>query len=311
MYGTKETPQKRAVKADDSFDGKNLNNIKINNSNTSSNAIADQSVMNTNLISIVGVQQESQTSSSSSSSIFNILQDQRNRKSTLFSNPITTTNSYVNQQTSDTFYSKNDENDEFFTSLDYKKKISNKFNYDIFKYKPTIAFTSAIPTTTKPTTASTTTSNMKNYNQRYDYYSGGSEDVTVDDEEDQDLENYHETNSNNYNDLDYEAKDNINYDNSDYILNGEDKGAIKDTKLSSSVTLKTKLRPSVKQGESVVPFKALSNEFQLNNERSSVSEYSTSFSLSYLRMYKFSNFFLLVIFLQFNFNFENVLNFFL
>lgn len=124
---------------------------------------------------------------------------------------------------------------------------------------------------------------MKNYNQRYDYYSGGSEDVTVDDDE----ENYHETNSNNYNDLDYDSKDNINYDNSDYILNGEDKGS----KQASSVTLKTKLRPSVKPGELIVPFKSLSNEFQLNNERSSISEYSTSSCLSFFSMSKFPNIF--------------------
>jgi hypothetical protein len=304
LYGTKETPQKRAVKADDLFNGKNLNNVKLTNSSNNSNISSggEQLDINSNSISIVNVQQKEPQTSPSSSSIFNILQDQRNRKSKLFSSAISTTKP--------TYYA--DQDDELFTPLDYKKKLSSKFSYDLFKFKQTTPSISSSSSSSRPTTTATT-SNMKNYNQRYDYYSGGSDDATVDDDdnEDQDLESYQETNSNNYNDLEYDAKESINYDNSDYILNGEDKESIKNGKIASSlsssfVTLKTKLKPSVKPGESVVPFKAFSSDFQLNNERSSISQYSTSFSLSYSRMYKCSNVFHLLFFYLFlNFHFEN------
>ena len=103
LYGTKETPQKRAVKADDLFNGKNLNNVKMANSSNNSNLSSggEQLDINSNSISIVTVQQKEPQTSPSSSSIFNILQDQRNRKSKLFSSALSTTKS--------TFYADKDD----------------------------------------------------------------------------------------------------------------------------------------------------------------------------------------------------------
>ena len=178
---------------------------------------------------------------------------------------------------------------------DYKKKLNSIYNYDVYDLKNKFKkVTSPYPTTTTSTTTTTTsrttTPNMRVYNQRYDYYAGASDDAVVDDddddvnqEEDQDLdinenENYREANSN-YNDLDYDVK----HENSDYILNGEDKPNVPTSNVYVAPT-KTNVPLS---------YKALQNEIQLNNERSSaVSEYSSSFvasgssSISRYNLYK-------------------------